>query len=720
MTPDTERTLLLVEDERLVALAQRTRLERAGYQVVQAARGEDAVEEALSNSSISLILMDIDLGPGMSGPEAARMILERRSLPIVFLTGHSEQSYVDQVQQITRYGYVLKDSGEFVILQTIRMAFELSEAHERSRWHEHQMSLLAENMQEIILTTDLELRPDYVSPAVVQLLGYSPEDLLSRPFQTVFQQESWELLAELIGELEDDAQPSVTADLFYRSRTGADVPLETVLKRFRDESGATVGYLAVMRDISDRRAAHLALQRSVAKYRMVVDNAEEAITTFDRDGRVVVMNRKAAANLGGAPEDFIGKHLTEFLEGEYGEQATGTVARVVETGEAFDDDWQVRIMGEDRWFRTRIYPVRNPQGEVHTVLNFSSEITESRRARTALEESEHKYRMLAENASDVISVFDAQFNLEYLSPSAARVFGFTPEDFDSRSVFSVVHPEDIEPLRAEIELAREERRESITHLYRITDGNGRRRWVEARGRYLYNESGELQRLVFNQRDVTERQEAYESMRELVKEKEDLMKELNHRVKNNLTMISSLISMKDSELGDRADLRDISGQVRSISMIHEQLQESPDATAVDLRHYANAVVHHSLSLFERPARVEIDLPPGAVSTRSAVYVGILLNEFASNAIKHGFSPDEEPLFTVRGALDEQAGRYELEVFNSGHPFPEGVSLDSPSSLGLRLVSALVDQLSATIELERVPSARFRLTIPWEELKPPHTA
>ena len=718
MRDGEDRTLLLVEDERLVALAQRTQLEQAGYTVVHVESGEAAVEAATRRQEISLVLMDIDLGAGMTGPEAARRILEARRLPIVFLTCHAEQSYVDQVLQITRYGYVLKDSGEFVILQTIRLAFENFDAHSRSVYHEDQLSLLAENIEEVIFTTDLDLAPTYVSPAVETVLGYTPVQFQGVGVQSVLRPESWELFLELVADLRGEGGESVTVELFYVNSLGIDVPLETVLKPFRDSDGVMTGIIGVMRDISDRRAAHVALEKSVQKYRMVVDHAEEAITTFDREGRVVVMNPRAAANLGGEPQDFIGKNLTEFLEGEYGEQAARTVNTVVETGEPFDDEWEVPINGEYRWFRARIYPVRNERGEIHTVLNFSSEITDSKRARLALEESERRYRMLAENASDVVTVFDAEFNIVYLSPSSERLFGFSTEDFGDRSVFSVVHPEDLPSLQAEVQLARAERRESVTHLFRMEDKNGEWHWIESLGRYVYAEDGSLAHLVFNQRDVTERQEAYDRMRRLVSEKEQLMKELNHRVKNNLTMISSLISMKDGELGDRADLRDISGQVRSISMIHEQLQESADASSVDLRQYASAVVHHSLTLFERPARIEIELPSVMISTRSAVYLGILLNEFASNAIKHGFAPDGEAVFHVHGTHDEPEGRFRMEVANSGRPFPAELSLQSPSSLGLRLVSALVDQLAAEIELERTPSARFHLTIPWSELAPPH--
>jgi PAS domain S-box-containing protein len=124
------KSILLVEDDFALALVTSEILKDFGFIVITANTGEEAVKIALSNERISLILMDINLGDGIDGPEAARQILQKRNIPIVFLTSHSEKEYVDKVKKITRYGYVIKNSGDFVLHSSIDMAFELFEAHE--------------------------------------------------------------------------------------------------------------------------------------------------------------------------------------------------------------------------------------------------------------------------------------------------------------------------------------------------------------------------------------------------------------------------------------------------------------------------------------------------------------------------------------------------------------------------------------------------------------
>jgi len=127
-SPDA-RTRLLVEDESLVALSEKKLLEANGYTVYTAGDSETAVQMGAERPEIDLVLMDVDLGEGVDGTVAARRMLEYRELPIVFLTGHSEKEYVERVEEITHYGYVLKNSGEFALVQSIKMAFKLFEAH---------------------------------------------------------------------------------------------------------------------------------------------------------------------------------------------------------------------------------------------------------------------------------------------------------------------------------------------------------------------------------------------------------------------------------------------------------------------------------------------------------------------------------------------------------------------------------------------------------------
>lgn len=150
--------LLLVEDDAILALHTRARLEALGFGVETAASGEQAVARAAAEPPPDLVLMDIDLGPRINGTEAARRILAAREVPIVFLTMHSEPGWVDLVKGITRYGDVLKDSGEFVLAQTVGMAPDLCAAQRRARKSERRYRDLFDHSPDILVIYDHQAR----------------------------------------------------------------------------------------------------------------------------------------------------------------------------------------------------------------------------------------------------------------------------------------------------------------------------------------------------------------------------------------------------------------------------------------------------------------------------------------------------------------------------------------------------------------------------------
>lgn len=124
-----KKTILVVEDEYIISSYIARLLQNYCYKVICAYTGEAAIEIALSSQEISLVLMDIDLGKGINGTKTAEEILKARNVPIVFHTSHTEQEYVDKVRGITSYGYVVKNSGEFVLKSSLEMAFKLYNAH---------------------------------------------------------------------------------------------------------------------------------------------------------------------------------------------------------------------------------------------------------------------------------------------------------------------------------------------------------------------------------------------------------------------------------------------------------------------------------------------------------------------------------------------------------------------------------------------------------------
>lgn len=138
------KTILLVEDDFLIASVESKQIEKLGYSVIIANSGEDAITKFNNNKQISLILMDIDLGKGIDGTETAERILILKEIPIVFLSSHTDPEIVARTEKITSYGYVVKNSGITVLDASIKMAFKLFEAKNRAEINEERLQFVLE------------------------------------------------------------------------------------------------------------------------------------------------------------------------------------------------------------------------------------------------------------------------------------------------------------------------------------------------------------------------------------------------------------------------------------------------------------------------------------------------------------------------------------------------------------------------------------------------
>ncbi len=173
MKIDSPKKILLVEDDPIVAMVGKKTLAKYGYNVLHASSGEMAVDAFASHQDIDLVLMDIDLGYGVDGTEAAALILDQRDIPVVFLSSHTEPDIVEKTEKITSYGYVVKNSGSTILFASIKRAFKLFEADNRYR------SLFGNNHTVMLIVDPVDGRIRDVNQAACDFYGWPRETLLS-------------------------------------------------------------------------------------------------------------------------------------------------------------------------------------------------------------------------------------------------------------------------------------------------------------------------------------------------------------------------------------------------------------------------------------------------------------------------------------------------------------------------------------------------------------
>ena len=250
MKHQEQKTILLVEDDTVTTMVETHLLKSLGYDVVAAKSGEEAVQVATCNDKIALILMDIELGSGMNGAEAAKQILGKRHLPIVFLTVHTDKEYVERIKGIAGYGCIIKNSGDVVLQSSIEMAFNLFSVQKAMRKSEEKYRSLVENINDVVFTVDIQGLFTYMSPVMEGIIGYTPEEMIGQSFSRfIFQDDLPMLMARFHMLLAGEIQP---ADYRVVTKTG-DVRWVRSFSRPVIVDGKAVAINGLISDITERR-----------------------------------------------------------------------------------------------------------------------------------------------------------------------------------------------------------------------------------------------------------------------------------------------------------------------------------------------------------------------------------------------------------------------------------------------------------------------------------
>jgi two-component sensor histidine kinase len=215
------------------------------------------------------------------------------------------------------------------------------------------------------------------------------------------------------------------------------------------------------------------------------------------------------------------------------------------------------------------------------------------------------------------------------------------------------------------------------------------------------------------RDVTARKIADEAIRASLREKEVLLKEIHHRVKNNLQVVSSLLGLQSRTVDDPATRRmfqESQNRVHSMALIHESLYQSENLSEIDFPAYIDQLANHLLRSYgvdSQRVHISASIDDLRLTMDTAIPCGLIINELVSNSLKYAFPGGKNGSVQIEMRQDENH-QIRLEVSDNGIGLPEGVGFSGMKSLGLRLVRTLAEQLGATIEMGSGGGARIALT------------
>jgi PAS domain S-box-containing protein len=301
--------------------------------------------------------------------------------------------------------------------------------------------------------------------------------------------------------------------------------------------------------------------------------------------------------------------------------------------------------------------------------------------------------------------------MEFVSEGCLELTGYQPEDLIMNKKIAyndLIDPNDRQQVWDNIQKSLNDKT-PFKLVYKINTLDSKEKIVWEQGRGVFSTKGDLIALEGFIADITETKKAEEEIKRSLEEKNVLLQEIHHRVKNNMQIISSLLSLQSRYIEEKNTLnvlKESQGRIKAMAMVHEKLYQSDNLSSINFADYIRSLmmeIESSYHVNKSLLKTEINIEDVYLDINTAIPCGLIINELISNIIKHAFKEGEEGSIKVK--FYRKSNEYILSVQDDGIGLPSNLDFKNTTSLGLNLVNALVTQLAGTVEINRNNGTQF---------------
>ncbi len=577
---------------------------------------------------------------------------------------------------------------------------------------------LVDSSLDAIIAVDKESFITEFNPAASIRFGYEPSEVVGKHARMLYATEAEHTRVKR----ELDEHGAFTGEVRNVDREGKGFISFLTASRLYDEQGTLLGSMGVSRDITRAKEDREHLDHETAKLRALFESGEHMFWTVDRDIALTSFNRGYAdmvtrlygtrpeirTNIAVPRKRFASDEYHHFWEDKYKQAFTGKTLR-------FETEVKSRD-GHTVCNEIFLSPVIGADGEVDEVFGIGHEVTEQVLAERLVRDQAARIKAIFENSANVmIWTLDKEFRLtafnEHFRESNRRGLGINHalgdrfiDDMKNR-----VAGGGWGPVVAQYEAALTGQPQHFE--VQLDNGRGRMLWVENFLNPIVID-GEVREISCLAHGITDRKDAQRKMQESLHEKEVLLKEVHHRVKNNLQIISSILNLQTGYVGGDQRmldlLRDSKDRVRSMSFIHESLYQAKNFSSIDLGAYIDSLARNLMMSYSLTGQVQLntDVEKVELGLDQAIPCGLILNELLSNALKHAFPGGAKGTIDLRVEMSNQ--QVCITVADSGIGLPGDFHEERSANLGLQLVQTLAGQIDGRIERKAGTGATWVLT------------
>ena len=563
-----------------------------------------------------------------------------------------------------------------------------------------------------------------VNERLCDILGYSREELLKMSTWDITHPE--DIFPNLPDRRDflDKKQDKLSTEKRYLHKNGSLIYANLTISLVRDANGNPDYFVSVYQDITESKKAEEQLRVSEERYRAIYNQAFIGIAQVSIDGTFLHVNEQLCHIMGYSKEELMSRTFMDITHEENLEISLEYRRLLLEGKiENFTMEKKYRHKNGSIIFANLTSSlVRNSEGEPNYFVSVFQDITERRLTELKVELQAAKLNAIIESSSHLIWTVDSRIKLTSFNKNYADLLGklYKVKPFVGMSLVEgeMVSTDDYNNFwRSKYELAFQGTPQHFETS--IIDKDGKESWREIYLNPIAGPDNKIKEVSGIGHDITEKKQSEEKIKQSLKEKEVLLKEVHHRVKNNLQVISSILNLQSSYIKDVNTLnllKESQNRIKSMAFIHESLYQTKDFTSINFSEYVvnlSKNLVHSYSSYDNDIELRLDIEDVFLNLDLAIPCGLIINELVSNSLKYAFPSGGSGEIVVK--LNVEDDNLKLVISDSGIGLPKDIDYRNTESLGLQLVVTLVDQVNGSIKLDSKRGTKYTITFKQKQSK-----
>lgn len=597
-------------------------------------------------------------------------------------------------------------------------------AEEKLRENEERLVATLRSIGDGVISCDREGRILSINSIAENLTGWKSEEATGKSIDEVFQIINSHSREKAENPVQKSLKEGVIVGLANHtvliSRDGTEYQIADSCAPIRNAEEEIIGCVLVFRDVTNEYVQQRALEESEERFRNLAFNVPGVIYLCENDEHysMLFINDQAEKLTGYSRKDFLNQkvNFADLMHTDDISKVRAAVEKALNKREAFQVEYRLfHKKGDMRWVLENGAGIFDENGNLLHLEGYISDITEKKEAEDVAFKASQQLAFHVDNSPLAVVVSDENFNVLQWSKSAEELFGWSEEEVleMDNSEWNFTHEEDIPFVKQKMNELVDGKNPRNLSINRNYTKDGQLLHCEWYNSAMFDKSGNLISIFSLVHNVTDKVQKEEKIKESLVEKETLLAEIHHRVKNNLAVVSGLMQLQALEADSeelQAKLFDSVNRIKTMASVHELLYQAESYSRLNFSDTIKKLVENISITFQSSKEVQIDVEsdPIKLNINSAIPASLVVNEVVTNVFKHAFTDREKGEMKVR--LKELDQKIAIVIRDNGVGIKEA-DQNPDSSLGMHLIRELCGQINGEYHYKSInPGTEFRIDFP----------